>query len=894
MKKSIVVFLLIISMCSYLVYTQEINADITLQTTTNQMANQMANHLLLHQIYGGGGKSETPITHSFIEITNPTNSDVNLSGYQLKYISTRDTSKKAHLGSTNGNVDSYIFPDVTLPAYSSFLVKCASEVVDATKNPVVLEILVFDDEWASRYIDNSTYSISLLNEDVVIDAVSVGAEVSVEGTVISDISKQKSVRRINLQDTDNNSTDFAVISYESSTSEFVATHRPRSLVDGAWISIQTDPDSENEGETPSPDEPAEDPAVEDETPNPVNPFTLAGVLRHIGSYSTGFQSEDGGIAEIVKFNTDNDKVYVVNGMLKGIDIFSIENMATSSTFILDRRIDVSTMIPEFTFGDLTSIDIDEAHKRIAVSVQEADHTKQGVVIFLDYVGNYLGHAMTGVQPDMVLFTNNGLTVLTADEGEPREGYGEKVDPKGSITLIPMAATLSLQSGILQGSNLIASSILDFIAFDDKIAELTDKKVILKNDALPSVDLEPEYIALSENQTTAYVSLQEANAIAVINLEEKSITNVFGLGFKDHSIAGNELDLLKDGTISLQNQNVFGVYMPDGITTATIAGTPYLLTANEGDAREWGDYENITSTKINSIKVDILKTSESTTFNTENTYILGGRSFSIWDPTTGLQVFDSKSDFEKLTAWLYPNNFNASNSNVTLDNRSGKKGPEPEDVKVMSIEGTAYAFIGLERIGGVAMYNISQPSTSYLYDYINTRDYSSEIAGDVSPEGICTVEAKDSPTGYPLLLVSHENSGTVAVYEIRLGYVAPVVTKPVVPETNGNTNSGNTSTTPVNTTPIVTTPVNATPSDNTTSVPVIIKEETVNSNSEAVESSDNETVIANVILDETTPEAIEVAQLPDTSGLPNNVYGTMGIILAMLGLALNSILRKIRY
>jgi len=68
---------------------------------------------------------------------------------------------------------------------------------------------------------------------------------------------------------------------------------------------------------------------------------------------------------------------------------------------------------------------------------------------------------------------------------------------------------------------------------------------------------------------------------------------------------------------------------------------------------------------------------------------------------------------------------------------------------------------------------------------------------------------------------------------------------------------------------------------------------VNSNSEAVESSDNETVIANVILDETTPEAIEASQLPDTSGLPGDVYGTMGIILAMLGLALNSILRKIR-
>ena len=129
------------------------------------------------------------------------------------------------------------------------------------------------------------------------------------------------------------------------------------------------------------------------------------------------------------------------------------------------------------------------------------------------------------------------------------------------------------------------------------------------------------------------------------------------------------------------------------------------------------------------------------------------------------VFDSGADFEKITLEKYPEYFNASNDKVELDKRSGKKGPEPEDIKIGNINDKTYAFIGLERIGGVMVYDITNTKESKFVDYINTRDFSEDIKGDVSPEGLEFIPGNDKNN--PLLLVSNEVSGTVAVYEISI-------------------------------------------------------------------------------------------------------------------------------
>jgi hypothetical protein len=494
---------------------------------------------------------------------------------------------------------------------------------------------------------------------------------------------------------------------------------------------------------------------------------MNGKLTFIGGYSTGSVNEDGGIAEIVQYNKDNQRIYMVNGALGSLDIVDVKNLRSGSfrSLSLYRRIDISAMGNDhgFIYGDLTSVAIGTKNKFIALAVQHRDFASPGYIVIIDYEGAYLRHYDAGVQPDMICFTKDERYILTADEGEPREGYaGAAIDPPGSVTILDLLT--------------YEVKIVGFGAFDETGARaaLIQKGVILGAGTRPSLDLEPEYIATSEDSRAAWVSLQEANAIAVLDIPGGVFSSITALGFKDHSLPANSLDALKDGKPELAPQNLYGAYMPDGIAAVNIQGTPYLLTANEGDAREWGsgdaEYADITSFSIGNYKIDRLDNVKKDGLDANRIYVPGGRSFSMWDARSPdlRQIYDSGNDFESITAGLYPSNFNASHGNNDLDSRSGKKGPEPEYVTVLPIGNRLYACIGLERIGGVMVYDIGNPSAPVFYDYINTRNFSGaglEEMGDLGPEGLCAVTAEDSPTGKPLLFVANEVSGTIAVFEV---------------------------------------------------------------------------------------------------------------------------------
>lgn len=491
-------------------------------------------------------------------------------------------------------------------------------------------------------------------------------------------------------------------------------------------------------------------------------------LKHLSSYSTGTTNPEGGIAEIVKFNSENSKMYVVNGFTKTIDIVKINPDGTTTFNAATDRIDASRMIDGFVFGDITSVDVSTSQKVIAIAVQEEDYSKNGAVVLLDYDGKKIAHYETGVQPDMVTFTPDSKYVLTANEGEPRSGYADgAVDPKGSVTVV------DLSNGVAGAS----AETITFDSFDAKRDELVVSNVIVKKATNPSVDFEPEYIAVAADSKTAYVSLQEANAIAEFDITAKTFKSIKALGLKDHSLEKNVLDVLNDGKIELKTQDLYGLYMPDGLAVYEANGKTYVVTPNEGDSREWGDYENAGSVKIDDMKVTVLTNDEHDGLDATKTYLLGGRSFSIWDADTMKLVFDSGSDFEKITAEKLPQYFNASNDDVELDSRSGKKGPEPEDVKVSVINGQAYAFIGLERVSGIMVYNVTDPANAYFTDFISTRDFSGDIKGDVAPEGLCVVPAEKSPTGKPILLAAHEVSGTVAIYQIEASAPAEATANP---------------------------------------------------------------------------------------------------------------------
>lgn len=500
----------------------------------------------------------------------------------------------------------------------------------------------------------------------------------------------------------------------------------------------------------------------------------------IAGYSTGLQDKDGGVAEIVKYNPDNQKFYVINGKNQTIDIVSLANLDPKSYTDLqkEKSINIGDAVnsSSFQYGDLTSIDVNTNKKVIAAAVQDKDYKENGKIVVMDYDGNVKKTYDVGVQPDMVTMTDDGTYILSADEAEPRDGRGQGiVDPDGSVSIINTA-----------------TGKVEIVKFTD--TSVIDKNVHIRQGSAVN-DFEPEYIALSSSGSKAYVTLQENNAIATIDVKTGKVLSVRSLGFKDHSLPGNELDARRNGEIGLEQLPILGVYMPDGIAYFEAGGKGYLVTGNEGDATEWGDedegtdYVNIADfedwkknikhfnpelfkgfskdqaqSKFNAMvngedydKLEVL-----TDRGDDAIYTLGGRSFSIWDADTMKQVYDSGSDFERITAERLPDYFNWSNDDDEMDKRSAKKGPEPEDVKIGTIGGNVYAFVGLERISGVMTYNISNPNQAAFANYLNTRDFSEKIAGDVAPEGLAFVPADNSPTGQALVLVGNEVSGTVSV------------------------------------------------------------------------------------------------------------------------------------
>ena len=437
-------------------------------------------------------------------------------------------------------------------------------------------------------------------------------------------------------------------------------------------------------------------------------------------------------------------------------------------------IDVKAMVSVdgFSYGDMTSVAVSPDGTLLAAAVQAKGYADNGRVALFrcndDGTLTYLQAVETGVQPDMVTFTPDGSKILTANEGEPREGYDAgAVDPAGSVTVIN-AKTYTAQT-------------VGFSAFDHDT--LAAQGIVLKKGAAPTVDLEPEYIAATD--TAAYITLQEANAIAVLDLTTTTMTGVYSAGFEDYSKIAVDIDKKDEAYSAKTYDSLRGIRMPDGISLYQTGGKTYLLTANEGDSREWGDYLNEDErnfkdgketsptgaiTNANSGlagKVVFFDSSDYDGLDDSKDYLFGGRSFTLFEVTdNGLtQVFDSGNDFEAKTAAYLPDYFNCSNDDLAVDDRSGKKGPEPETVTVGQVGDKTYAFVTLERIGGVMVYDITNPAEVSYVNYINSRDFSEETGSDDSPEGLHFIAADASPNGKAMLLAACEVGGTVAAYEL---------------------------------------------------------------------------------------------------------------------------------
>ncbi|ASC70219.1 hypothetical protein XM38_011490 [Halomicronema hongdechloris C2206] len=524
-------------------------------------------------------------------------------------------------------------------------------------------------------------------------------------------------------------------------------------------------------------------------------------LKALGTFETGLFDE--GAAEIAAYD-GSSRLFVTNANANSIDILDIVDPTNPAKV---NTIDLSSFgggVNSVAFNSLNGFNY------IAAAVEASNPQENGSVVFFDTNGSLLNTLTVGALPDMLTFTPDGKTLLVANEGEPSDDY--TVDPEGSVSIINVSGDiLGLTDGNVKTAN--------FNAFDSQKDDLMAQGVrIFGPGASVSQDLEPEFIAVSGDSTKAYVSLQENNALGILDLTSGEFTDIVSLGFKDHSLPGNALDASDEDGINIQNLPVLGMRQPDAIATYEAGGQTFVVTANEGDARDYDafseetDLEDLLEDGLLDLNNDGIADTETTVVDPstgetvadllaadklgeidftnatgdmdgdgliEELHVFGGRSFSIFDEEGNL-VFDSGDQFEQIIADLIAQGvlpqeaFNTDNDENDFDSRSDAKGPEPEGITVGEINGRTFAFIGLERIGGVMMYDITNPESPTFLTYVNDRDFLTDFdetnfqeVGDLGPEGLVFISSANSPTGEDLLAVTNEVSGTTTLYSVEV-------------------------------------------------------------------------------------------------------------------------------
>ena len=500
-----------------------------------------------------------------------------------------------------------------------------------------------------------------------------------------------------------------------------------------------------------------------------------------------------GAAEIVAYQASKKWIYAINS--SGDD--AVINILPADTFdtaalVKDNEGVISATnltsvitlsLNEHTQGDANSIAIDENNNLLAVAMAAKSTGDAGQIAFYDISGDspvFIKNVTVGFLPDMVTFTHDGAKAVVANEGEPSGDYS--IDPEGSISIIDIT------------NNVIADTAIniDFKAYNNKQTELEAQGVVFANpngrtingnliNTTVAMDLEPEYVSISKDNKYAYVSIQENNALAIVNLQDNSL-ELKGLGFKDWSSL--QLDASdKDGGVNFKvtaNEGDAREYFFDTADEADCiakGGLDYyeddgcLAYIDESRAEDLNlatnfDYLNNDDDDIGRLKVTTIKGDTNNDGQYESLYAYGARSFTIWD-SNGLVVFDSGDDIGRITASVHGEAFNNNEDENKGDSRSDDKGAEPEALTIGKIDDRTFAFIGLERMGGIMVYDITNPYNVQFEDYFYNRGLikDANITGDLAPEGMEFVPAEQSATGNPLLIVGNEISGSIAVWEI---------------------------------------------------------------------------------------------------------------------------------
>ena len=529
---------------------------------------------------------------------------------------------------------------------------------------------------------------------------------------------------------------------------------------------------------------------------PVRSLAPGAALRldPVGTYETGVFDESA--AEIVEYYAAARRLLVVNAAQAKVEVLDASDPSNPGK-LFDLQ---TTGVPS---ADGTTVDAGAVANSVAVrddglgivAVEAEDKTDQGWLVFFDADGSgeALGAVRVGAQPDMVTITPDGTRAVVANEGEPDDDYA--VDPEGTVSVVALASSVTAapQSAVrsadfhpFEGSALPSG----IRVYGGRAAAGTGTPTYPVSE-----NLEPEYVAVDQQSKTAYVTLQEANGVAVVDLRSAAVTNVWSLGTVDRSVV--PLDASdRDGLNIRTYANLRTFRQPDAIAAYQVKGRTYLVTADEGDTRDWDGYseevrvgdlgKNGLKPACATVKADPgfsslsrLKITKADGLDASGTcyetlYGFGGRDISVFT-TDGKLVSSTGDELERITAGAVPSFFNSDHGSSSFDNRSDDKGPEPEGVTLGKVGGRTYAFLGLERVGGVVAYDVTDPTSPRFVTYTNDRNFavngSSDLAnaGDLGPEGLTFISGDESPTGRPLVAVGNEVSGSTTLLDVaRVG------------------------------------------------------------------------------------------------------------------------------
>ncbi|WP_247235676.1 choice-of-anchor I family protein [Telluribacter sp. SYSU D00476] len=451
-----------------------------------------------------------------------------------------------------------------------------------------------------------------------------------------------------------------------------------------------------------------------------------------------------GASEISAYDPATRRLFTVNNESKAL--VEVMDLSAFPAVTKLQPIDVSAL-----GGVANSVAVSGG--KLAIALEATNKQANGSVIIINTATlATIRQVPVGAMPDMVTFSPDGNFIVTADEGEPNGDYS--VDPKGSISIINVADNYSVKT-------------LYFDAFAGSLPQLAQAGFrVFGPNASFAQDIEPEYVAISDDSKKAYVTLQENNGIAEVDLVNGTILKLHPLGTKDYSQPINAIDPSdRDSKVELRTVPIKSLYLPDAISYFTVNGTQYLITANEGDAREYSTFDE--QARVGTLNLDATAFADATTLKRpENLgrlrvtktmgdidndgdydvlYGFGGRGFSILNAATGQLVYESGTSLEQevIKAGLYD------------DDRSDDKGVEPEGVTVGMMNGKPVAFVALERADAIAVYDVSNPVAPVFLKLIKTGD---------APEGVLFVAADKSPSGKSLLITSNEGDGTVKFFQ----------------------------------------------------------------------------------------------------------------------------------